>query len=233
MLASDVVAAASTWRPQLFGDRRAADIQDPIIEPLWTGLRVLAYVSGGEARLTDVDGEPLDTHPDIVAELIAAAGGATLLLEGALSPEPLQAPADIAAREQLTSTPNPSAAMSQMVVGERSGRKARREEQLEEERRRQRDNPFIPVAFVAVDLIWLDDESICDVPLLERRRLLESVLVESHLVRVGVFVKPPVDGWLGGWRAVGFSRLAYKAANSRYVPGAKNRDWAVADIPRR
>jgi len=41
----------------------------------------------------------------------------------------------------------------------------------------------------------LDDESICDVPLLERRRLLESVLVESHLVRVGVFVKPPVDGW--------------------------------------
>src|SRR6476660_5303320 len=74
MLARDVVAAASTWRPQLFGDRRAADIQDPIIEPLWTGLRVLAYVSGGEARLTDVDGTPIDTHPDIVAELIAAAG---------------------------------------------------------------------------------------------------------------------------------------------------------------
>ena len=92
MLASDVVAAASTWRPQLFGDRRAADIQDPIIEPLWTGLRVLAYVSGGEARLTDVDGEPIDTHPDIVEELIAAAGGATLLLEGALSPEPLRHP---------------------------------------------------------------------------------------------------------------------------------------------
>src|SRR5690242_10420320 len=107
MLASDVLAAASTWRPQLFGDRRAADIDDPIVEPLWTGLRVLACVSGGEARLTDADGTPIETHPDVHEELIAAAGGATLLLEGALTPEPLQAPADIAAREQLTSTPNP------------------------------------------------------------------------------------------------------------------------------
>ena len=162
------VAAAAVRRPARGGhpgpDRRAT-LDGP------AGPRL---VSGGEARLTDIEGTPIDTHPDIVEELIAAAGGATLLLEGALSPEPLQAPADIAAREQLTSTPNPSAAMSQMVVGERSGRKARREEQLEEERRRQRDNPFIPVAFVAVDLIWLDDESICDVPLLERRRLLES-----------------------------------------------------------
>ncbi len=64
-----------------------------------------------------------------------------------------------------------------------------------------RDNPFILVALVAVDLLWLDDESICDVPLLERRRLLESVLTESQLVRVGVFVKPPIDRWLGGWRS--------------------------------
>jgi len=30
-----------------------------------------------------------------------------------------------------------------------------------------------------------------------------------------------------------FHRMAFKGANSRYVPGAKNRDWAVADIPRR
>jgi hypothetical protein len=32
---------------------------------------------------------------------------------------------------------------------------------------------------------------------------------------------------------MGFRRLAYKAANSRYLPGAKNVDWALAEIPHR
>ena len=38
-------------------------------------------------------------------------------------------------------------------------------------------------AFVATDLLWLDGESLLDVPLLERRRLLEGVLDQSYLVR--------------------------------------------------
>jgi hypothetical protein len=42
-----------------------------------------------------------------------------------------------------------------------------------------------------------------------------------------------VDRWLGSWRAFGFRRLAYKAANSRYAPGEKNQQWALADIPHR
>jgi ATP-dependent DNA ligase len=89
------------------------------------------------------------------------------------------------------------------------------------------------VALVAVDLLWLDDEALIDVPLLERKRILESVLPESELIRRGVHVRPPVDTWLGSWRASGFSRLAYKSANSRYAPGEKNEQWALAEIPRR
>ncbi len=232
MLASDAIAAASTWRPQLFGDRRAASIDNPIVEPLWTGPRVLAYVSGAEVRLTDADGDAVDGHDDIREHLVAAAGPSTLLLEAALSPEPLQGPADIAAREQLA-MPKASNSMTAFVVGERGERKDRLANRVDEVRMRTSDNASIPVALVAVDLLWLDDESICDVPLLERRRLLESVLAESNLVRVGVFVKPPIDPWLGGWRIVGFNRLAFKGANSRYVPGAKNHDWAIAEIPRR
>jgi hypothetical protein len=232
MLASDAAAAASTWRPQLFGDRRAADIDDALVEPLWTGPRILAFVADGEARMTDIDGDPIDGRDDILAELVAAAGGATLLLEAALTSEPLQAAAVIAAREQLA-IPKASSTVGSMLVGERSGRKDRFQSHAEEAKQRTTNDVRVPAALVAVDLLWLDDESICDVPLLERRRILESVLPESELVRVGVFVKPPIDPWLGGWRAIGFSRLAYKAANSRYTPGAKNRDWAIAEIPRR
>ena len=58
-----------------------------------------------------------------------------------------------------------------------------------------------------IDLLWLDDTSLLDVPLLERRRLLEGALVESDFVRVGAYVRPPIDTWVGSWRAQGFEGL--------------------------
>ena len=89
------------------------------------------------------------------------------------------------------------------------------------------------VSFVATDLLWLDDTSLLDVPLLERRRLLESVLLESDVVRVGAFVRPPIESWVESWRSMGFSGLTYKAANSRYLPGESNSDWVITGMPRR
>lgn len=230
MIATDAVAAAAAWRPQLFGDKRARSIADPIIEPLWTGPRILALVDGGDVTMSDIDGDRVDGHDAIAAELRTAADGATLIVEAALTSEPLQAPEDIASRDRIP-VPEPGRMLTQMVVGSRGERKARLAAREEEARRRTLVGVDDEVALVAIDLIWLDDESLCEVPLLERRRVLESVLTESRLIRVGVGVRPPVDPWLGSWRAFGFRRIAFKAANSRYVPGAKNDDWAVAEIP--
>lgn len=230
MIATDAVAAAAAWRPQLFGGRRARSIADPVIEPLWTGPRILAFVDRDEVTLTDSDGARIDGLDAIVAELREAAGGATLIVEAALSSEPLQALEDIAARGRVP-IPESNEFLTQMVVGSRGERRARHAARAEEARRRTLAGVDDDVALVAVDLVWLDDESLCDVPLLERRRLLDAVLAESHLIRVGIHVRPPVDPWLGSWRAFGFRQIAYKAANSRYTPGTKNDDWAVADIP--
>jgi ATP-dependent DNA ligase len=232
MIATDVLSAAATWRPQLFGDKRAATIPDPIVEPLWTGPRILVLVDGSTVRLTDADGQQIDGYPEIVDAVREAAAGTTALLEAFLTPEPIQARTAIAGRESLT-MPKPGEAMTQMIVGSRGDRKDRLALQKEEARRRTLDGADERLAFVAVDLLWLDDESLFDVPLLERKRILESVLPESDLVRVGVHVKPPIDAWLGSWRSFGFRRLAYKAANSRYIPGHKNQDWATAAIPPR
>jgi hypothetical protein len=232
MIANDALTAASTWRPQLFGDRRASNVVNPIVEPLWTGPRILAYVSGDETLLSDIDGDPIEGLDDIRAQLVTAAAGSTLLLEAALTPEPLQGPADLAARETVP-MPKASTFMTTMMVGDRGHKKDRLVDHVDEVNRRTADVGEVPVALVAVDLLWLDDQSICDVPLLERRRLLEAVLTESLLVRVGMFVKLPIDRWLGGWRSAGFSRLAFKGENSRYVPGAKNPEWSTAEIPHR
>ena len=232
MLASDPRLAIADWRPQLFGNRRANDIADPIIEPLWTGPRILAFAEGSDVRLIDADGDPIEGYETIVDALGAAAGGATILIEAYLTPEPIQAPEVIAGREPVT-IPNRSQALTQMIFGSRGDRKARLERELEEARRRSLAGTRGDVALVAVDLLWLDDESLTDVPLLERKRILESVLQENDLVRHGIHVRPPVDTWLGSWRSFGFRRMAYKAANSRYVPGEKSPDWAIAAIPPR
>jgi hypothetical protein len=237
MLASDAATAAATWRPQLFGDKRAATIKDPIVEPLWTGPRILALVDRGTVRLTDAEGEPVeengvDNLADIIAALGAAMAGGTALFEAYLTPEPIQAPAEIAARDSVT-LQKPGQAMTQMVFGSRGDRKDRLLARQEEARQRTVVGTADRLAIVAVDLLWLDDESLCEIPLLERKRILESVLPESDLVRVGIHVKPPVDTWLGSWRSMGFHRLAYKNANSRYLPGQKNQEWATAEIPPR
>jgi ATP-dependent DNA ligase len=232
MLASDAGAAAATWRPQQFGDKRAATIADPIVEPLWTGPRILAFVDGSTVRLTASDGEAIEGYDDVGDALRDAVGGATVLLEAFLTPEPIQGPPGAASRD-IVSTPRAGQAMTQLIVGVRGERKERLARQQEEARLRTLEGADERLALVAVDLLWLDDESLCDVPLLERKRILESVLVESDLVRVGIHVKPPIDTWLGSWRAFGFRRIAFKSANSRYLPGQKNQEWATAEIPAR
>lgn len=85
-------------------------------------------------------------------------------------------------------------------------------------------------AFVALDLVELDGESLLDVPLQERRRLLESVVEEGTQVRLSPIVKHPLRGWLTGWRANGFSHYVAKHQNSPYRPGQRNEDWLKLPI---
>jgi hypothetical protein len=232
MFATDAGTAAETWRPQQFGDRRANDIENPVIEPLWTGPRVLAFVDRDTVRMTDAEGVEIDGHEDIRDALAEAAAGATILLEAYLTPEPIQALTDVARRD-APEIPDSGKMLTGMVFGDRGGRSERLADRTIEARRRSVEGSTSDVALVAVDLLWLDAEALLDVPLLERKRILESVLLESNLIRVGIHVRPPIDAWLGSWRSFGFNSLAYKAANSRYVPGTKNPQWALARIPRR
>ena len=87
----------------------------------------------------------------------------------------------------------------------------------------------VPVV-VAVDLLELDDQSLLDVPLLERRRLLEAIIEERPDVRVTPAVRAPVEPSMNAWRAQGFRACVAKHANSRYLPGERNADWIRISI---
>lgn len=232
MNATDPTSAALSWRPQAFGERRAGAIDDPIVEPLWTGLRVLAHVDGGRAVLRDLDGDPVDHFPEINEALAGAVRAERAVLDAHLTHQPIQAIAELAARDTLDA-PKATAVVGQMWFGALL-RGRRKKVSLDPETVGRDPLPSgVDIAIVAVDLLSLDDQPLLDIPLLERKRILESVVTEGHLVRVGIHVKPPIDSWLGSWRSFGFNRLSFKAANSRYLPGRKNQEWAQAEIPRR
>jgi ATP-dependent DNA ligase len=63
------------------------------------------------------------------------------------------------------------------------------------------------------------------VPLLERKRLLESVLTQSDVIRVSVHARPPLDPWVATWKSAGLRGAILKAANSRYLPGSFSDQW--------
>jgi hypothetical protein len=215
-----------TVRPQVYGTGAPDKILDPLIEPLWVGIRTLAAVDAAGALVVDEAGDSvagIDTIVEALADGLRATG---LVVDGFLTKQAIQS--GVAVYQWSDEAPSMGS-----FIGLRRNRAvdtlALREEALAAKTFKAEDE----ISFVATDLLWLDDTSLLDIPLLERRRLLESVLVESDVVRVGTFIRPPIASWVGSWRAQGFTGLTYKAANSRYRSGEVNPEWSVSGMPRR
>lgn len=221
-------------RPQVFGSSAPRRVRDPIVEPMWPGVRVLAAFDRSgtpDTHLADERGESVGGHTVIEAALAAAARADTLIVDGYLTKQVGHDGSGVyTGAEVQVST---GKLVVQGMLGSRRDRAAETAERVERNQEARSFGPTDVVALVAIDLIWLDDEPLFDVPLLERKRLLEAALDESDVIRRGMFVRPPIETWIGSWRALGFSGVTFKAANGRYRPGAKADDWTIASMPRR
>jgi hypothetical protein len=223
--------ALADLRPQLFGKGNPGRIPDPLVEPIWAGVRALAAIDGDDVVLADEAGGPIEEHKDVPPALAEAALAEQLVVDGYLTKMTVRdGSAVFVAMDDL---PTASQMVSRPLLGIRRVRAEEVTQELEATRIARTFGPDDVVNYVAVDLLWLDGESLLDVPLLERRRILESALGESELIRRGVFVRPPLEAWISSWRALGFTGISFKAANSRYQPGQVNDEWATAPMPRR
>jgi ATP-dependent DNA ligase len=210
------------WRPQQpLVTRVPVPIRDPVVEPLWTGERVLVHVDhpdGAAIRVRIIDRFGIDLAP-VDADVASAIGGATLahdaVIDGVLT--------DQATREGIGTAIVPEAHVS--FMGTLFGSSIAGDPGVTVERREPVAAAETPEAFVAFDLLRVDEQSLLDVPLLERRRLLESVLEQGERVRVSVLCRPPVDAWVATWQASGLRGAMLKAANGRYIPGDRTPEW--------
>ena len=176
-----------------------------LFEPYWSGERLVARLKDDQVTLTDAAGEPAGPDcAEAAAELLAAIDADAAVIDGIWTGQPFagdrsraRQPADLLAEEGLVDEPPDPISM---------------------EKRR---------AFVAVDLIELEGQSLADVPFQERRRLLTSVVAENVRVRVSPAVKLPLQPWLYAWRGNGFTHYVAKHVNSRYRPGQQVDDWLI------
>ena len=222
--------ALAGLRPQPFGSGNPRRVVDPIVEPMWSGIRALAAIDQRDVALTDEAGEPITGHSDVV-EALAVSAREHLVIDGFLTKLPDRDLSGVFVA--LDDLPTSSQLASRPLLGIRRTRAQDATKAMEAAHAVRTFAPEDVVTFVAIDLLWLDGESLLDVPLLERRRLLESVLTESDLVRRGVFVRPPIEAWIGSWRSLGFTELSFKAANGRYQPGRATDEWVSVPMPRR
>ena len=209
------------WRPQRFG-KGGGRTRDSIIEPSWGGVRVLARYDGSASKLIDEDGEDCTAEfAQIAVAITAAALAAELVLDGFLTVEPTQ----IGNASPIPQGEAPTAGqmMGQYLVGSHVATRMNT--------RKRHLDPDRPIAFVAVDLLSIDGTRLLDIPLLERKRLLDGALTPGELVRITPFVRPPIDSFVATWRGAGFGALAYKAPNSRYIPDSRNDDWSIMPMP--
>ena len=223
---------ARDWRPMAFGPREPKHIHDPLCEPLWAGQRVLIAADARAVVIRDHEGTELEGFEALREALTAAHQAVDLVVDGYLVRAPLHSSPGAENAPGADSVLTPAQMTRQMFLGG-GGRNERKEALERAQARRVYLAPDDPTAFVAIDLVWLDGESLIDLPLLERKRLLESALADTELVRRSVAVRPPVEAWYAQWKALGFQEIAVKSANSRYTPGGVSNDWTTAPIPRR
>ncbi len=211
------------WRPlDARPSKRPPAISNPIIEPLWRGTRVLAHFRAtpdgprqGNVELRDSDGVDVSSDFALEAEALESAICANdAVIDGILTDQAMASGLGIGIVTRAEIRP------LGMLIGK--GAEITVAPPREQERN-------LEVAFVALDLLYVDGEPFINVPLLERKRQLEGLFVPSDLARISPYVRPPIAQWLNSWKSAGFSGVVMKASNSRYRPADVQREWAIIE----
>src|SRR5688572_18964574 len=132
MIGTDVHDLARPLRPQEFGSTRPRHIADALVEPAWSGQRVLAAVGGGRGTIW-ADGETIDEHDALTLALQRTAGS---VAEGAIFDGYLTkqiASEGVGVHTWVNEYPTMAGQMTRMFIGGRRHRLGEMEQRREAE----------------------------------------------------------------------------------------------------
>jgi ATP-dependent DNA ligase len=225
---------AERWEPERPGARRTSDVRDPIVEPDWGGARVVAAITRDEAAIY-ARGAEVAAPEELLRAILDAFRAADAVVAGNLTTEAFRtsqgvypAPPPVARPPLLLPRVFRQAVRDDPYIVARNQAAARDALEPRVVAALERGERH---AFVATDLLLLDGQPIDEIPLLERKRLLETILEPSELVRVSVFVQPSARLTLATWGMLGFETLTWRGVNSRYLAGQPNPNVAVGRAP--
>lgn len=87
--------------------------------------------------------------------------------------------------------------------------------------------------YYVFDLLWLDGYSLLDLPLTERRALLEKVLPAHPLIRLSEAFATSGLSFYQTAKEMKLEGIMAKKADSVYVPGERSKDWLKIKVGRR
>jgi bifunctional non-homologous end joining protein LigD len=88
----------------------------------------------------------------------------------------------------------------------------------------------VPVQLFVFDVLWLDGRDVTSLPLMERRKLLEEVVVPGKGIDVTLSVQ---EHGMALWESAkdrGLEGVIAKRAGSRYQPGRRSPDWKKVKV---
>ncbi len=192
-------AAAGETRPMLASAGKPIPDKGWSYEPKLDGIRVVAYLTDGKARLMSRGGHDITAAYPGVARAVGELPAVALTLDG-----------EIVAVDE---------------TGRPSFERLQQRMNLQDPSEISRAETAVPVTYYAFDIVHLDGFDLTKVALEDRREVLARVILPSSRLREVATIDVPPQQAFDAAVALGFEGIIAKRAGSRYEPGRRSDSW--------
>jgi bifunctional non-homologous end joining protein LigD len=168
-------------------------------EVKWDGVRAIAYCGTGRVRLESRTGRDVTASYPELGAIAEGLAGAEAVLDG-----------EVVALDDQGAPSFQRLQRRMHVSGPNLTRRLRED---------------VPVSYVIFDLLYLDGETLLELPYAERRARLEALALEGDAWRTPSFHVGDGAALLGLTRSQGLEGIVGKRLDSKYRPGKRGREW--------
>lgn len=87
--------------------------------------------------------------------------------------------------------------------------------------------------FYVFDILWLNGYSLIDLPLIQRKEILKSILPKDGAIRESTCFKAATANFLEAAKKLDLEGIVAKRSDSLYFPGERVRDWLKIKVQKR